>query len=120
MKGAYAYPHSGNVTYHSYNMQSFVYVRFISDNVDIRYCRAPSDTPFLNNQVVRICKDTAVALFWHYPGNGLEEPKENNTENLGMDLNPLCPYQVGVLHSGHDSLQYLHNVQVSPHQAEII
>lgn len=90
-KEAYAYLHSGKVTYHSYNTQSFVYVRFISDNVDIRYCLAPSDTPFLNNQVERICKDTALTLFRHYPGNGLEEPNENNTENVGMDLNPRCP-----------------------------
>jgi len=79
------------VTYHSYNTQSFVCLCTVHFNVDIRYCTAPSDTPFLNNQVERICKDTALILFRHYPGNGLEEPKENNTENVGMDLNPPCP-----------------------------
>jgi hypothetical protein len=88
-KEAYVDLHGGKVTYHSYNTQSSVClctVRF-----DIRYCTAPSDRSFLNNQVERICKDTALKLFRYYPGNCLEEQKENNTENVGMDLNPRCP-----------------------------
>lgn len=68
-----------------------IYVRFISDNVDIRYGTAPNDTPFFNNEVESICKDTALTLFRHHPGNGLEEPEENNKENVGMVVNPRCP-----------------------------
>jgi hypothetical protein len=75
----------------SFLQHAVVCLRTVHFSVDIRYRTAPSDTLFLNNQVGSICKDTALTLFWQYPGSGLEDSKENNTENVGMDLNPRCP-----------------------------